>query len=269
MKPDPIAPSRPPAPRVHPVTRWHRLLGISSILIVLVTVATGFVLNHSDALALSTRHPDNALVDGLYGQRAAHIANGFDSGRGWLAQAGGHVFLDGHELAQHQAPLRGALTSNDALVLLYADALVEYDAAFSLVATYDELDGLRPPLQRLGVSHARLVVEAGTGSVQIDLTDGSIAPVTVTSNINWSAPVPLPSAQRAALAQAYRGFGVSYERLLLDLHSGRLFGRGGVLLVDGAALCLLVLALSGAYMWFKFKRTVPRAPTVRPPPPTI
>ena len=72
----------------------------------------------------------------------------------------------------------------------------------------------------------------------------------------------------AAIGDAYSGSPLSYERVLLDLHSGRIFGRVGVLVVDAAAVALLLLALSGFYMWFKFKRGVPsgRRPGGGPPP---
>ena len=54
--------------------------------------------------------------------------------------------------------------------------------------------------------------------------------------------------------------------VLLDLHSGRLFGHGGVLVVDLAAISLLVVALTGVYMFFKFKRGGPRrAPAAKTP----
>ena len=49
---------------------------------------------------------------------------------------------------------------------------------------------------------------------------------------NWLKPV-LPSAR------------ISMERWLLDAHSGRLFGRWGVWIVDALALLLCVLVFSG------------------------
>jgi uncharacterized iron-regulated membrane protein len=42
--------------------------------------------------------------------------------------------------------------------------------------------------------------------------------------------------------------------VILDLHSGRLFGRIGVWLFDIAAILLILLALSGTLIWMKRKR---------------
>ena len=43
--------------------------------------------------------------------------------------------------------------------------------------------------------------------------------------------------------------GLPLERVLLDLHSGRIFGEAGVWLVDAAALLFLLLAGSGLWLW--------------------
>ena len=47
------------------------------------------------------------------------------------------------------------------------------------------------------------------------------------------------------LEAAWRGRGLTVERLLLDLHSGRILGEAGPLLMDLVAVFLIVLSLSG------------------------
>jgi uncharacterized iron-regulated membrane protein len=44
------------------------------------------------------------------------------------------------------------------------------------------------------------------------------------------------------------------ERLLLDLHSGRIFGAAGPWIFDIAALLLILLSLSGTWIWIKRRR---------------
>ena len=43
-------------------------------------------------------------------------------------------------------------------------------------------------------------------------------------------------------------------RLLLDVHSGRIFGRAGVLWVDVVGVLLGTLATSGTLMWLLHRR---------------
>ena len=47
---------------------------------------------------------------------------------------------------------------------------------------------------------------------------------------------------------------LSWERVLLDVHSGRLFGRLGVLWVDLVGVLLGGLAMSGIAMWWLHRR---------------
>ena len=72
------------------------------------------------------------------------------------------------------------------------------------------------------------------------------------SLIRQLAPAPLPSVIRDALPDQAQW--LSWERLLLDVHSGRLAGRIGVLLVDAIGVLLCALALSGIAMWWLHRR---------------
>jgi len=42
---------------------------------------------------------------------------------------------------------------------------------------------------------------------------------------------------------------ISLERFLLDAHSGRFFGKYGVYVIDIAALLLLILSITGIWLW--------------------
>ena len=44
------------------------------------------------------------------------------------------------------------------------------------------------------------------------------------------------------------------ERLLLDLHSGRFFGRFGPWVMDAAAVLIVLLGVSGTWIWLRRRR---------------
>ena len=71
----------------------------------------------------------------------------------------------------------------------------------------------------------------------------------IVTNTQWMAPVTPPSILFSALAAEYRGAGLSVERLLLDLHSGRIGGALGVWIVDATGILVLILAASGLWIW--------------------
>ena len=72
--------------------------------------------------------------------------------------------------------------------------------------------------------------------------------------VQWSSPVPTPDMLRQQIAQHHRGDGLNVERLLLDLHSGRIFGPLGILVYDLMALAIAFLALSGLVVWYRSRR---------------
>jgi len=71
------------------------------------------------------------------------------------------------------------------------------------------------------------------------------------SSRGLATPLALPPELEEKLMQAYRGSGLSLERVILDLHSGRIVGQWGVYVVDGAALLFLALVITGLWMWMK------------------
>jgi len=65
-----------------------------------------------------------------------------------------------------------------------------------------------------------------------------------------AAPAELEAAARAAYAATM----LPWERVLLDLHSGRIFGRFGPWVMDLAALLLVFLAATGPWLWWRQRR---------------
>ena len=59
---------------------------------------------------------------------------------------------------------------------------------------------------------------------------------------------------RQAIVRHYRGNGMSLERILLDSHSGRIFGTAGVIIYDILALAVGFLAISGLVLWLRGRR---------------
>ena len=88
------------------------------------------------------------------------------------------------------------------------------------------------------------------------MADEHILDWDVVSNegINWVKKYTLNENEREKLLIAYRGNGLKLERVILDLHSGRIFGQYGVFIMDAAAIALLWLSLSGMWVWNSRRR---------------
>jgi hypothetical protein len=61
----------------------------------------------------------------------------------------------------------------------------------------------------------------------------------------------LTAERLESLGLLYRGRGLSLERLLLDLHSGRVFPRTSPWLLDMVGIGLVALSLFGLLLWWR------------------
>ncbi|UJF20979.1 PepSY domain-containing protein [Shewanella sp. OMA3-2] len=85
-----------------------------------------------------------------------------------------------------------------------------------------------------------------------DLLEWSSQPEKTT--INWLTPMTkneLTPSQWQAIELNARSNHLSWERVILDLHSGRVFGPLAIWLWDIFALALLLVACSGVWIWLK------------------
>jgi uncharacterized iron-regulated membrane protein len=93
------------------------------------------------------------------------------------------------------------------------------------------------------------------GLVQFTLDTGMWSSVVAdSSGMVWSHPEPLPGALRERLRYANAPADLTWERLLQDVHSGRLFGSFGVWVVDLAGVLMVALALTGLWSVLTRKR---------------
>ncbi|MDH3900042.1 MAG: PepSY domain-containing protein, partial [Gammaproteobacteria bacterium] len=136
--------------------------------------------------------------------------------------------------------------------------LLLFTANGELIERLDGATGVPAGMLSLGLTPAgELAIHAAHGYYR---TDDSFLEWHETEDLeaDWSRST-VPSAElRSALQQAWRGTGLTLERLLLDLHSGRILGSWGVYLVDAAAVLFLLLAISGVWLWGK-RRAAARA----------
>jgi hypothetical protein len=54
-----------------------------------------------------------------------------------------------------------------------------------------------------------------------------------------------------SLQGQYRGRGLSFERVIADVHSGRIVTITGPYLMDAVAILLIILSITGIAMWLR------------------
>ena len=214
----------------------------------IVVCVTGLLLNHTVDLKLDQRMTSLGWVLDRYGMRLQGDPVSFQAGNQSVSQWGGQRFLndipvdgDGEMLGVARLDQGLAVVSDTPSIDLFdADGdLLDQLGAVSLP------DGFVP--RRVGTaSGGSLVIEQADGRVEsFDITLLESATLSPGAEITWATSMPPSVDSLGAMQQAYRGEGVPWSRVLLDLHTGKLFGKVGTWLLDLATIGLLLLTVTG------------------------
>ena len=231
---------------------WHRRIGIVAALLVLILSITGVALNHTEGLRLDQRYVTSAWLLDWYGIDLPDDGESFAVAAGRVSLLGDRLYFDDTPVDGLIDELVGAAQAGDMIVAVVDGDAILITPQGELVERLGAESGMPPGVTAVGTREdGRVVVRSGAGIYSADeQLLGWVLAEPADTPVRWSRPDPLPDGLRAALRQDYRGRILPLELILLDLQSGRLFGRWGILLLDGAAVLLIALAMTGGLLWF-------------------
>lgn len=246
----------------------HRYTGLTAAFFVILLSVTGILLNHTQELSLSKHHASTPWLMEMYGIDVAKISqtyaveveqNGLVQTQ-WVLAFDGSAYL-AQQMLTCKAPLVGALYTNDMLLIANAKQLCLFTTKGEMIDVLSLTN--KDSIKRIGQrSDKSIVFESATTMLTLNNDYTDFVPVepsisTSTTTIRWSATTKAPDVVSAALLKQHQGSGLPWERVILDLHSGRIVGLAGVYFMDFIALLLIFLSLSGITLWVKrtfFKR---------------
>ncbi len=228
--------------------RVHRWMGVVVSLFVVFLVLTGWALNHAGALDLGRISVRTPWIAAWYGLRGEVPATGHAASGRWLIGNEEGLLLDGKRIdAKLGAPI-GMVSAQRQFYIASRDQLLILDSDGRVIETLNSADLPGRPITRIGLAQEKIVLQAGG---EFATSDGvSWSPYQ--GEVTWATSQPLPADQLKA-AQILAP-SLSLERIVQDLHSGRVFGRYGPLLMDAVGLIFLLLAASGLWMFFRHRR---------------
>ena len=229
---------------------WHRRLGLAAAPFVLLLVVTGVLLNHTDSLGLDRRAATADWLLRWYGVERGAPPVGFAAGDSWVSWQAGRLYFDGAVAAENAAPLVGAVRRGPALAAATTDAVYLFAATGELVEKAAPV-GVPRPIEAIGPGPGDAIVLFAAGRAWAGGPDLVEWRETAPAGVSRALPETPPRRILDAIAEDRRGAGLPWERVLLDLHSGRLFGRLGPLIMDAAAAALALAALVGVYNWWR------------------
>lgn len=234
---------------------WHRYIGLVIALFLLMMAISGWMLNHTHSLQLSQRTINLPGLLHWYGIKPPTLRSSFQTQGQWVSQWGNLLFWNSQLLEKEHSRLVGAIHHQDMLIIATEQNLWLLNREGELLDRLNGETSLPGVTNRLGTStDGYPVLQSGKRLYRSDpllLTWQDFPP----GHVTWSEPSQLPPSLDKSIRPALPAMGPNLERLMLDLHSGRLFGRWGVLLYDTMALLTLFSALSGLVLWGKRHRS--------------
>ncbi|MGH8582378.1 MAG: PepSY domain-containing protein [Gammaproteobacteria bacterium] len=222
---------------------------MTGVVFFILLITTGLLLNHTGALGLGKRFVETPWVLDLYHISAPEPPVAFSAGEHFVSRIGDRLYVDTKEVPERADRLIGGLKLGDTLLIAIPGKLLVISPTGELIERIESADGVPAGMNRIGLTASgQLVIRAAHGDYLADLEKLDWRKTT-TADVVWAMQVTLPPELEEKLTRAYRGGGLPLERVILDLHSGRIVGQWGVYVVDGAALLFLALVITGLWMW--------------------
>jgi len=237
-----------------PFFLWHRRLGIVSVLLVIILVITGIMLNHTEELGLDKMPVTSDWLLDWYGIHASTPPVSFHVDDHWLVQLDNKVYLDQQHVFNTDEPITGLVQNQQLLVVTSVSQVYLLNNSAELVDQQGLAD-ITGPIQKLGNNAQGVVIlniQGDMFAADKDIIDWHRLTKTIA---HWSRTAVAPTQVLNVVNRLYRQQALNMERVVLDLHSGRLLHpRYGVWLMDAAAVVLLLLSFSGLWVWWSRKR---------------
>lgn len=237
------------------IRRWHARLGLTAALFFIALVVTGVALNHTERLGLAKTAIQSETLNRWYGLPPPRILASYPDAafvatpEAWLYQ--------GRRLAEGGGAVVGVVALPDMLAVATAQSLALYTPAGERI---DVLRGSalpQVPLTALGRTESAMAINTPSGI--FTSVDGLAWRPLQNNRVIWAQARP-PDAKLNAQITRQLAPSLPLERILLDLHSGRLLGSYGPYLMDIAAVFLLILSLSGIWIQWRSWRQRRRHP---------
>lgn len=235
---------------------WHRYMGLGAALFVLLIAATGLLLNHTEDFALDSDYVSSDWVLDWYGIQAPEKLLAFTAGGMHITLMGERLYLNRRAIDGEYHDLAGAVRLHDLFIVAVSDSILLLTEQGEIVERLGSEDAVPAGIRRIGVDeHGHVVAGNSEGYYRADADFLKWQQLAVAqASVQWadaSAPGP---ALTQSLRRHFRGHVLPMERLVLDLHSGRFFGKAGPWIFDVAALLLILLALTGTWIWLRRRR---------------
>lgn len=234
-----------------PFFLWHRRIGLAALILVIILSITGIMLNHTEGLGLDESNIESDLLLDWYGINPQGEAINFRQQNTSVSQWQQQLFFNQQNIYSHSEKLVGFAQINDVIAIALQNRILLIDDTGEIIELMSNVT--ESEILQIGLSGERIALR---DSQQFYLSDQQLSrwQATTAQNTEWSQLSSLSEADKSTLKKAFRGQGLTLERVILDLHSGRLLHpTWGVIIMDASAIIMMLLGFSGFWIWWSRK----------------
>jgi len=242
-----------PLVKLRSLYRWHRYMGLSAALLVIILAITGIFLNHTVSLKLDKQFIASTWLLDWYDIEAPQRIISYVTKQNTVSLVEDQLYINNQFISGHYESLAGAIDFQGMTVVAIDKQLLLFTSDGELIERLVNINGQSLTLGAIGkINEDLLVIETEQVlATDVDFITWGAPSAQQLASVKWSDPKGLPFLEQQQLTHRYRANILTLERVMLDLHSGRILGNAGVLLMDTAAILLLLLSFSGIWIWLK------------------
>ena len=232
----------------------HRSIGIGCFIFSLIFVITGLTIQHTSGFGLDRRYISSSLASFLYNTTIQETMN-YQSDNRWFSHAATFFYIDGLPVPYIELNNLQGVVETEAYIWVVGDnKLWLLSKQGEIIEELSIVNGLPTIAKKIGRDREGSVILgglAGNWVVDENLRDWQVYHG---DRITWATPVnslEVPMHLKEAVLAHANNHLINWQRVLLDFHSGRLFGNVGIIIADIAALLLLFLSATGVFLWIR------------------
>jgi hypothetical protein len=234
---------------------WHKRAGLFAFVFMGWLGVSGVLLNQSASWGLDAMRVDKSWLMSVYGLYPVPPESGFSDKEHWATATLEHTLVNGHSVSVHlQHPIGFVADKVGDRALLY---LANQERLLILSAQGDVVDDLASGASLPVKTIRRMGLIASTADIVVQDLDMYATKdglgwrkISDSNEIVWSSEMELTNSQRE-IATQYSKPSMPLEQILIDAHSGRIFGKYGASVINAVGIAALWLSVSGVWMYWR------------------
>ena len=238
---------------IRQLREWHRRLGIFAAFFLIFLSLSGIALNHTTLFSLSHQTISNSWLLNHYGIKAPTDVR-FYQQKNWLV-TDQLVWLKNKLVFESDETVISLAKFQSYILLATRSQLVIFTETGDIVEQLDSSSDLPAAISALSITADNIVLNTADGYYQSDSNLMAWKKIRTFVEPSWISNEPASQSELTVAQGQFQSQFLNWERVILDAHSGRLVGDFGVWFMDMVAFILILLSISGIYIWLRYSKS--------------